>query len=364
MKSFKRVPRSLFPQGVFPWIVILLLLAAPFGLGALEITQGVLKLELHEDLGRYTLYYLSDVEKESYTALIDDEDPRTSKVTVYDNNSLIHLGNLGGYRMDARETATGALYQWESKEKKIVQRFDFVKAEGSSVTNGVLMTLSITNLSESIWETGVRILWDTYLGEDKTHFRYKEGNGTEEINKEYRLEPPSFPQYWLSQEREDKTGFMAMLTGERVTRPEAVYFANWKRLDDSSWDYSYRENRNFNMLPYFFNDSAVAHYYPRRKLQQGETYQVKVLMGASDGSDIWTGGSGDDELTPLYEETREVTIPADMRQAINQDILSLKDLITRIDYYMKNPDEISREELRALRRVYSEILKKKEKYKE
>ncbi len=344
-------------------------LSAAGFISALEVSKGMIKLEIHEDLGRYSLYYLSDVEKGRYMALFDDEDPRTSKVSLYQNDSMVDLGSLTGYDKTVRETAEGAMIQWESRGRLIVQEFDFTKSEGSSVANGVRMTLTVTNRSESPVDLGIRVLWDTVLGEKDVHFRIREGGMVQEITKESRFEDPQGGDRWISQPSEGEIGLSVLLNGGDITPPEKVYFANWKRLSEASWNYSYQRNRNFNMLPYFFNDSAVAHYYPRERISQGDKYAIQVLMGASDGEDSWQavpGGETADNtrLNDLYEKSQSGEVSEDLREAINEDILSLQDLVKQIDYYINHPDEISREDLRALRGIYSEIQKKKENYPE
>jgi hypothetical protein len=58
-----------------------------------------------------------------------------------------------------------------------------------------------------------------------------------------------------------------------------VVFANWKRLNDASWSYTTSSARNFNLLPYSVNDSAVAQYYEPRKVAKGTGFTVTMCMG-------------------------------------------------------------------------------------
>lgn len=72
---------------------------------------------------------------------------------------------------------------------------------------------------------------------------------------------------------------LVMTSGEGITIPDKVIFANWKRLNDASWSYPTSTARNFNLLPYSVNDSAVSQYYEPRKLSRGSTMTVTICLG-------------------------------------------------------------------------------------
>ena len=65
-----------------------------------------------------------------------------------------------------------------------------------------------------------------------------------------------------------------MLDNNIVTSPDKVIFSNWKRLDESGWTLNVKDGRNFNLLPYSINDSAVSHYYEPIRIPQGGKPQV------------------------------------------------------------------------------------------
>ena len=51
------------------------------------------------------------------------------------------------------------------------------------------------------------------------------------------------------------------LSGDGITDPDRVVVANWKRLNDASWTYESNQTRDFSLLPYSIDDSAIALYY-------------------------------------------------------------------------------------------------------
>lgn len=342
--------------------LFLLLIVTP--LFSLTLEKGKIKLVLHESLGRYSLYYLEDVTRKRYEPLFLAEDPRTSFVDVAINNSVITLGDLSGFDLETKETAKGAQFVWTSKKLMITQDFEFIRSLSSSLPDGIKMSITLKNNSESTFETGVRILWDTMLGEEDDHFLVKSMDRQVAVNREFHVDRNNMPFAWISGST-DTTAFMTMLSGN-VTLPQDVYFANWKRIEDVTWDYSYKEGRSFNKLPYYFNDSAAVHYYAKETLSTGESRTVTTAFGyASEGgftleedSPELTGEKKD--LANLYERTVNSDDTTGVGDTILEtDLLTLKDLVSQIDYYLANEGELSDANLRSMQEIYSQIQRHK-----
>src|SRR5512145_2967271 len=103
-----------------------LLLALAPGVGALELREGRIRLVLHEDLGKFSVYYLSDVQSSSYVPLIVDADPRTSSTTLLVDNRVSRLGESADFQQSARRTAEGAEFLWTSRVLQVQQSFTLV----------------------------------------------------------------------------------------------------------------------------------------------------------------------------------------------------------------------------------------------
>jgi len=346
-------------------LVSLLLFFMLVPLFSLTVQKGKIQLVLHEEMGRYSLYYLKDAAKEQYVPLFLAEDPSTSTVSVIANNRIVELGNISGYTLTSEETAQGARFTWTSSQMEITQDFTLISSVNSSLSDGVKMTITVKNLRSSATEIGIKILWDTTLGENADHFLLNFPSRKTKINSEFRLTKGDlFPLSWQSTDSKN-FGMMTMLSGN-VTIPETVLFANWKRLNDAAWSYSYRSGRNFNQMPYYINDSAVLHLYEKKVLNKDESYTVTAAFGYADtqgftlGDDTTTNESNQQDISQLYE--RAVTAGSAGKSEKNQmeeDLLTLKDLISQLDYYSQNIEEMSDTDLRSMQEIYRQILKRK-----
>jgi len=64
-----------------------------------------------------------------------------------------------------------------------------------------------------------------------------------------------------------------------VAQPLSLSSRRWKRLSDSSWAYDTSSARNFSLLPYSVNDSAVAQYYDARPVPRSGERTLTLVMG-------------------------------------------------------------------------------------
>ncbi len=267
----RRIPAVLLVAVVSIFVVTVL--AAP--VSALEIERGDVRLVLHEETSRFSLYLHRD---DAWTPLFVAEDPRTSALDVLEGNRVLRIGDAGIFAQRVERTDNGARFVWASPTLEVVQEFSLTRGVRSEDFDAVEMRVSITNRGEEPSRIGARLLLDTYLGEGgNTHFVTP---GTDRINREARLSPGPV-NAWVASVRspEASWGFQIMLSGEATTEPQAAVLANWKRLADSSWDYEVNETRDFNRLPYSINDSALLVLYPVEQLRSGDSYSVVAQMG-------------------------------------------------------------------------------------
>lgn len=287
--------RSLLAALLFASVVI--------AAGTLEVERGDLRLVLHEDTARHSLYLRTESE---WIPLFVADDPRTSVLEILENNRVHRLGDSGTFQQIAEETADGARFVWTSPTLRIVQTFRFTRSVGAARFNAVEMTIAITNEGEEPSLVGARLIYDTYLGErTNVHFVTP---GTSKTSRETSLAPGPVNRYIASATSPEASfGFQISLENSITRGPRAAVAANWKRLIDSSWDYAVNEDRNFNRLPYSINDSAIMIVFPTEQLGAGERYAVGTYLGdlAPDGylsPEIATETGGRDELLERVAE--------------------------------------------------------------
>jgi hypothetical protein len=269
-----------------PTVLLAALAAIAVPIGALEVTNGMVKLTLHEGIGRFSLAGLAQASSGSYTPLLVAQDPRSSMVSILVSDRVIRLGESSDFLEAVEKTATGARFIWTSKQLVVTETFSFIGAPGADVASGVRVDLQVKNVSEQNLAVAVRYLFDTWLGEaSSVHFRTDSVAG---LTRELTVTKDERPAYWVSPlaDSAEGFGFQCMLSGEGVTVPDRVVFANWKRLSDAAWSYTTSAARTFSQAPYSMNDSAVGQYYDSRPIPRGESTTITLALGRASPSGL------------------------------------------------------------------------------
>ncbi len=328
-------------------LFVTLFLFLVFGLTGLEVQRGKIKLVINERTGRFVVSGAEDQIKPVWTPLFLAEDPTTSKWKLLINDKAYVLGDDSSFTTIVETTATGAKTTWSSKAIVATLVYDFVLSASSAVSDGLKLTFSVVNLSETPTKLGVRWVIDTNLGEKKEHFRLSTG---ESINSETKLEG-SLPEWWSSRSFSDEQMGVLVMAGKGATIPVRVVFANWKRIDDTVWDFVYKQGRDFNQLPYSFNDSAVVHYYETQELASGGTREISALLGLISAKTLLGARVG--SANPLDDLLKKNQNPA--LGAIDQDLANLETLISQIDAKLTDPTRATPEDLKLLQAVLEQL---------
>ncbi|MDR1388483.1 MAG: hypothetical protein LBJ31_00705 [Treponema sp.] len=302
------------------------------GASAAEYVDGRIRLVLHESTGRFSLYFMTDIAREQYVPFFSAEDPRTSFVSLMVNDRIYRLGESSYFRFHLAGTPSNPAFVFESPFIKLTQEFTFIRTAGSALTNGVRITISIVNKGEQQLNAGIRFLIDTHLGEGSASHFFTEQR---QIGSETKLDSQTGDHYWVS--KNDALALMGGVSDGAVSRPDEVIFGNWKRLNDTPWKYNYVSNRNFNLLPYSIGDSAVCYYFEPAAVKKGETRIISMVLASEDENGFLEGGAVPVDISRLI---REVENTGD--DSLRADIITLRDLVTRIDEYISTgiiPDD-------------------------
>ena len=344
--------------------ILFLLLGGGVG-RALEISQGKIKLVIHEQFERFVPYLRTLSEgsgTEEWVPLLVDKDPRTSYVTLLVNNDTYRLGSIPGVRGRISKGAEGGMIQWILPDVEVKQTFSFLRSRESSESDAVRIVLDITNLKDTEVSVGVRYTLDTYLGEkSNTPFRTLQ---LPAITRETSFVPDSENWFLLSEDPERKVGLQLLLRGEGVSSVERVVLANWKRLSDTPWEYSVNPARTFTLLPYSINDSALALYYPVLPLKPKETRRLVTVLGSKGSGTYSAEGSSPTEgpvkidLESILKASPEEGKPTDPRGRIRTELSRVEEFIDRISKRVADSTPISKEEIEAYRKVLEELAKR------
>ncbi len=341
---------------------VILLLVSVSRLSALEVTNGKMKLVIHENTGRFSLYYLEDVRKDLYTPLFLVQDPRTSVLSILVNNKVYRMGEAAEFVQSVEQTVQGARIVWKSPQLEVSEEFVFIKSKQAPLSDGISIVITLRNISEQDLTLGARYLIDTQLGEkSSTHFVLSDGR---EVKSELEITRP-LPLYLISR-ADNLIGLQCMLSSEGITQPDRVVFANWKRMNDSSWSFESSQSRNFNLLPYSVNDSAVFFFYNPVSVSSGSSRTISMAMGNFSPDGFTTSGNviADSAISTLYNQA--VVTPSgttdSLEVAVRTDLITVSDLIRQLDKKLSSDSAITEEEIVVYRQILEELRKRKAAY--
>jgi hypothetical protein len=328
---------------------------------AAEYTSGSIRLVLHPQTGRFSLYYLADPSRRLYEAMFMDQDPRTSVFTLYCNGKTYRLGDSPEFQVREAGTPQTPALVFESSFAAVTVEFNFIASGSSKTANGVWISLLIENRSRRRIEAGLRLLLDTKLGETSvTPFSTDIRNIAEEII----LDASTPDRYWVSGPP-GEFSLMGSISASVNRPPDRIHIANWKRLNDVPWTLEFVQGRKFSYPPYSIRDSAAAYYYEPVQIGRGENISFSLLLSSWDAQDFTSlSAMKISEALPAPEpgEKDEPAFAEDWGNfseanpaIVRSDYNALLDIISRIDSYLNSSVPISDDEIISLERDLDRI---------
>jgi hypothetical protein len=89
-------------------------------LPALEVQEGRLRLRLHEDTARFSLYLDTG---DRWVPLLFPDDPRTTALDIVEGNRVHRMGDSGNFRQITERFQGGARFVWTSPTLRVEQSF-------------------------------------------------------------------------------------------------------------------------------------------------------------------------------------------------------------------------------------------------
>ncbi|MDR2160339.1 MAG: hypothetical protein LBP23_09780, partial [Treponema sp.] len=329
---------------LFP-VLFLLCIPGPAGLRAAEFVDGPVKLILHEDTGRFSLYHMNDDTTEKFEPLFTAQDPRTSFTGVILNDRSYRLGESPSFRFRLGDEGMHPSLVFQSSFLRATEEFSFIKTAGSSLTNGIRIRITLENTGPREISLGLRFLLDTSLGErDGIPFL----TDRRSIESETLIGPGDEDGWWIT--RKGPVSLMGSIAAGVDRGPDQVHFANWKRLNEVPWKTGYSAGRNFNYLPYSIGDAAVCYYYEPRLLARGEVLTYTILLAAEDprGFTARPDTAGAPALSPPETVPLPDAHPPAAGAGRDADIALLRDLINRVDRFVAGEISITEEDLAVM----------------
>jgi hypothetical protein len=372
----------------------LVFFCAAAALTAADFVDGRIKLTINDRTGRFSLFYMDDMEKGKYQSLLWNRDAKTSYLAVQIGSRVFKLGDTNYFRMSIRGSQTNPSLTFESPALSVSMDFTFIKTPNALETNGVRIDIRMQNWGESDINAGMKLVLDTYFGEKKspqfkTNLRY--------IDSETIINRVVSDQWWLS--KDANGSLMGSIFVDGTYYPDTLHFANWKRLADAKWKTTYVAGRNFNALPFSIKDTAIAYYMETTTLARWDQRTMTVMLATEDQAGFATptipianaygpapGTAPADPLAPMPSTMVAVpgaVIPGGAAQTIvpnviinnspptstttqrpsailpigslRVDLLTLRELIYKIDEYVYFGANLTEEELRAMEMLIARL---------
>ncbi|MDR1862902.1 MAG: hypothetical protein LBQ67_03170 [Treponema sp.] len=325
--------------------------------GAAEFTDGSVRLVLHEETGRFSLYSIDANSQGRHEALFADQDPRTSFLSIFFNDRIYKLGDTSAFRTRAGGNGSRPSFVFESPFLVITEEFSFIKTPGANSSNGISLRITVKNQSLQQARVGVRFLLDTDLGENSSRPPFITDKRA--IGSEIFLEKGSPDGWWFSKNQQRSLMGSMFGSAENGEEPDSLYFANWKRLSDVSWKIPYRQGRNFNLPPYSVGDSAVCYYFEPRFLNREETFSFTIVLAASDERGFAAGAAGEKPEPTLARILSDSAVAAQALRSGDsasreKDLEMIRSILEQIEQYIAS-GSVKEDDMAAIETVLDQL---------
>ncbi len=334
---------------------------------ALEAKDGRMKLIVDERSGRFSLQYLADVATNRYIPLLYAQETRTTYPTLMVDQKAYRLGEASEFRVTASKNDAGAVnVEYRSSFCSVRQTFTFVTSQGATMADSVTIGFEIENLSQKDSKIGLRILLDTWLGEKSSAHFASSSSGALTAETELGAD---YSDVWIRSAEDlgatispdaqvvSAAIFQVLLTAP-ATRPDKVVAANWKRLNDSDWAFIVNRSRNFTLLPYSINDSAVALYFESSELRPGSTKSIVVLLGQANSGYASAVASGPETASQYAAIAPSESAPLNEMA----DLIAVRSILDALNKALDAGIPLTADDLAALGETLERLETRKSKY--
>lgn len=304
---------------------IILLTAGLTGMGALELKDNSSRIIFNEKDAVWSLYYNIDGQ---ILPLYEDRDDRTSYMNIVIDNRTYRLQKNSFFNQHTESNNGYAVVHWSNNILHVTQT---VQVDHS--IKGFRITVTVRNLSKNYLSAGLKNLIDTHNNPDGPDFQV---NSNIPVNSEREWSAAEVPGHWGTYPNSSSGSQLSFTTlGDR--KPDRLIFANWKRLNDSDWEFNLREGRDFSLLPYSINDSAAALYYNAVSIPPGTEISIQYALT--------TGGPVLGNKEDIVSASTSTTETPDGKEiilgyALGYDLELIDKLVNEIDSLLKTDDPV------------------------
>jgi hypothetical protein len=298
---------------------------------------------------------------EQRSLLFYDQPPSSYTLIYMDDDLFVFGSEVGSFSRRPMVVDRRIETVWGNGLVNVTQAVRFVRREETGVEDGVLLSYEVKNTASRNMEVGIRILYDTYLGEkDPFHFVLADES---KLEYEAEFDTHSLPHSWISRGEEgDGPCLRGVLEGRLVTPSRKVVFANYRSLFQNLVQYRILENHRFHNRPHSRNDSAVALYFGPTSLMPGENITYSTILGlCGEGEYVLEGHDvvlEEERVEPLArrEEVEKLLKDIGDIQLLRESMEQLNALIDELNRALEGGEaQITEERLAEIRQTLKEM---------
>jgi hypothetical protein len=247
---------------------------------SVELGSDYVEVAVESDNGNYTMGTRqgdpANPNDDNARLMFGHPAPATGATTLLvDGNPYWNYGNVTpiGTLVSPPQTAGGVnTMVCEANGIRMTQRLQLAQSSSTGREDTLRVEIILENVDSIPHDAGLRIMWDTQLGDnDGAPFRVP---GIGEVTQEREAlgdEVPPFYQVFDSL-ADPQIIAQGTLSGGDAVRPDRVVWCQWSRVNDTPWDFTVDPMQNI-------SDSAVATYWNPTTLQPGQSRRIVTYYG-------------------------------------------------------------------------------------
>ncbi len=230
------------------------------------LSDGKIKAGLYDDTSFGLSFSLDGV-----GVFLKPNRPPTSLLMMSIDGKIIPVGSAVGFFHQRPVLTNGGIFvSWEARGLKWDIFLSPLKKE--DLGDGVMVTLSITNVEKRAASFGVQLLFDVVAPFASP---LVVGNGSVKITQETLLQGRTLITQWAVYSQETNLPGITIVAQNPLW--QRVAFAEWKQFYDYPGETPVRRVPLFGVLP----ATGVAVFYPSQKLEAGASRVITYWMGVS-----------------------------------------------------------------------------------
>ncbi len=340
----------------------------------LKLLGNLFMVSVSEEDGRFVVYQRAN-KQEKWKPLIFEDFPSTTYFRFFAKNLNIIDFGAGGRNnySEARIVDNSIIYFWQNRELKITLKYTLTSARSGDSSDTLLIDMNILNLNDTDITVNYILCVDSFLGEKSNrHFLLP---GDIVINEEKEILKDGIPNYITSYDPSQKIGLNVIFNKENQQSPYRVFFANWKKVEQSSGLYKVESGRNFDLKPYSINDSALFLEFRDVKIASkalasnrfvlSTKNDVNIVNNVKD-SDKTTTTQNKESVTTTTTTTTVSTITTttilqniDNNNFNNMTISELLALLDKINKKLSSNEKLTDEDIELSKNILDEIKRRK-----